>query len=191
MAPANPHAVINDPRSSVSFLITDCPQRNNVADGYASLLQAHNVKHLVRCCDPAAYDATPLSRTGVTVHDWFFEDGTYAGFCVGCENVRARLADTVVTSLKTLISSFTSVPSTSEKPTMALHCVSGIGRAPVLVAAALVLQGVEGEEAVEVVRKSRRGALNRAQLAWLLDDFAPKNRKKGKSKGLRRFFSRS
>eukprot|EP00611_Tribonema_gayanum_P004410 TRINITY_DN1358_c0_g1_i1.p3 TRINITY_DN1358_c0_g1~~TRINITY_DN1358_c0_g1_i1.p3 ORF type:complete len:163 (-),score=73.72 TRINITY_DN1358_c0_g1_i1:635-1123(-) len=52
-------------------------------------------------------------------------------------------------------------------PTVAVHCVAGLGRAPVLVAIALIENGMESSEAVEYIRARRRGAINRKQLSYL------------------------
>ena len=41
-----------------------------------------------------------------------------------------------------------------------VHCVAGLGRAPVLVAIALVNKGMAPVEAIELIRKNRKGALN-------------------------------
>ena len=39
-----------------------------------------------------------------------------------------------------------------------------------LAAVALIDSGIDPMEAVEIIRKHRRGALNKKQLAWLLDE---------------------
>ncbi len=43
---------------------------------------------------------------------------------------------------------------------MAVHCVAGLGRAPFLVAIALIHKGCERINAIELIRKHRPGALN-------------------------------
>ena len=41
-----------------------------------------------------------------------------------------------------------------------MHCVAGLGRAPLLVALALVNKGCAPTTAIDLIRKSRKGALN-------------------------------
>jgi len=60
----------------------------------------------------------------------------------------------------------TSLPTTG--PTIAVHCVAGLGRAPVLVAIALIeFAKMEPVDAATFIRKHRRGAINNTQLDWL------------------------
>lgn len=54
-----------------------------------------------------------------------------------------------------------------EPGTLAVHCVAGLGRAPVLVAVALVEYGMEPLDAIAFIRKKRRGAINNRQLKFL------------------------
>ncbi len=60
---------------------------------------------------------------------------------------------------------------------VAIHCVAGLGRAPVMVALALMELGMSYEEAVELIRSKRRGALNSRQLEFL-EKYRPKHRLK-------------
>jgi protein tyrosine phosphatase type 4A len=59
--------------------------------------------------------------------------------------------------------------STSIQRCIAVHCVAGLGRAPMLVAVALMEAGFDAEDAVEHIRKARRGAINTRQFQFLLD----------------------
>lgn len=76
--------------------------------------------------------------------------------------------------------------SSSQSPCIAVHCISGIGRAPVFVAIALLdlsSPSLSPLDVVEFVRSKRRGAFNKKQVAWLLGEEAGsfKRRKPGNS----------
>ncbi|KAK1886796.1 Protein tyrosine phosphatase type IVA 1 [Dissostichus eleginoides] len=58
---------------------------------------------------------------------------------------------------------------------VAVHCVAGLGRAPVLVALALIECGMKYEDAVQFIRQKRRGAFNSKQLFYL-EKYRPKMR---------------
>ncbi len=46
------------------------------------------------------------------------------------------------------------------EPKIGVHCVAGLGRAPLLVALALIYKGCPKFDAIELIRKKRPGALN-------------------------------
>ncbi|XP_071402436.1 protein tyrosine phosphatase type IVA 1 isoform X5 [Centroberyx affinis] len=58
---------------------------------------------------------------------------------------------------------------------IAVHCVAGLGRAPVLVALAMIECGMKYEDAVQFIRQKRRGAFNSKQLFYL-EKYRPKMR---------------
>jgi protein tyrosine phosphatase type 4A len=60
---------------------------------------------------------------------------------------------------------------------VAVHCVAGLGRAPLMVGIALVSSGMAHTDAVQLIRKVRRGALNIKQLEYLAS-YKPKKKAK-------------
>lgn len=54
-------------------------------------------------------------------------------------------------------------------PVIAIHCVAGLGRAPILVALALVEAGMDALSVIELIRTRRPGALNTVQVRYLID----------------------
>lgn len=71
--------------------------------------------------------------------------------------------------------------------TIAVHCVAGLGRAPVLVAIGLIELGMEPLDAIEFIRRKRRGAFNKPQITWLDHHYKPQSKISFKS-SFRSFF---
>ncbi|RKP03730.1 hypothetical protein CXG81DRAFT_4932, partial [Caulochytrium protostelioides] len=141
---------ISHPALPIDFLITDCPAPAALS-AYADQLDGADCADVVRLCEPTAYDAGALGARGCTVHDEMaFEDG---GVPLPFQ----------VTAWRQLCQQ----DELAGMTTIAVHCYSGIGRAPLMVAVALIDAGVAVDEAVDYIRKARRGAINRKQLAWL------------------------
>lgn len=121
----------------------------------------------MRACEPS-YDTRPLSDTHIAVIEMPFPDGSSPS-----NDVLGRWLDLVEKEHR----------ECPDKP-IAVHCVAGLGRAPVLVAVALIEKaGLDSfvcsferyyiefiefvQEAIEVIRKKRRGAINTMQLKYL------------------------
>ncbi|KAF9091918.1 Protein tyrosine phosphatase type IVA 1 [Mortierella sp. AM989] len=146
----------------LNFLILDCPSDATLA-AYLPVLEEHHVTDLVRICEGSPYDAKPLSDIGICVHDNMkFTDGTAPG-----KEVISNWLD---------LNDQVFFNSEDKDRCIAVHCVSGIGRAPVLVAISLVEGGMDPLDAIAYIRKARRGALNRIQISFL-DGY--KKRKQG------------
>lgn len=148
---------------NMKFLITYRPT-DATMDRFIEELKRHNVKDVVRVCEPS-YSISRLDQEGITVVDLPFDDGTPPP-----DNI-------VVDWFEVLRSRFTSDPTSC----VAVHCIAGLGRAPVLVALALIELGMKYEDAVELIREKRRGAINAKQLAYL-ERYHPKSRLKSRSK---------
>ncbi|RNE95249.1 protein tyrosine phosphatase-like protein [Trypanosoma conorhini] len=140
-----------------NFLILDAPSSSNLPT-YVKALQRRQVRHLVRVCGPT-YDAALVEKSGIEVHSWPFDDGAPPPKSV--LEGWFRLLDQ---EKQQLLSGVSPQPAS-----IAIHCVAGLGRAPILVALALVeYGGVEPLDAVELVREKRRGAINQTQMQWIM-----------------------
>lgn len=134
---------------NMRFLITYRPT-DATMDKFIEELKRHNVKDVVCVCE-RTYDQSKLHEQGIQVVDLEFEDGSPPPTTVvddWFELLKTRLCDDPTACI-------------------AVHCVSGLGRAPVLVALALIELGMKYEDAVEMIREKRRGAINAKQLSYL------------------------
>ncbi|KAJ3305342.1 Protein tyrosine phosphatase type IVA 1 [Kappamyces sp. JEL0829] len=159
------HALIQHPTylGPLSFLISDCPTADGLGE-FVALQQLHSSHHIIRISKPT-YDKTLLEQNGIAVHEFYFEDGSVPP---------QDLVDEYFALLDSIKAS-----AADGKAVVGIHCVSGIGRAPLLVCLALVDGGMDRLDAVEYIRKHRRGAINNKQLAWISDK---KNGKRSKKK---------
>ncbi|EEB20445.1 protein tyrosine phosphatase type IVA protein, putative [Pediculus humanus corporis] len=147
---------------NMKFLITDRPTDLTIQN-YIQELKRHNVLDVVRVCEPT-YKISELKNEGINVTDLAFEDGT------------SPPQEIVEMWFDLLRARFTESPGAC----VAVHCVAGLGRAPVLVALALIELGMKYEDAVDFIRMKRRGAINAKQLAFL-EKYKPKSRLKLKN----------
>jgi protein tyrosine phosphatase type 4A len=155
--------------NGMRFLIMDAPSDSNI-DLYLKEMKRCGVTDLVRVCDPT-YSAERVERAGINVHEMTFPDGD-------------RPPDKVVDKWLALVDQKVVEGSgeAAPMPTVAVHCVAGLGRAPVLVAISLIESGMSPLDAVTFLRERRRGAINNKQLRYL-ETYRPKG-KSGSSKCL-------
>lgn len=143
----------------MKFLITDRPSDVTI-QSYIQELKKHNVCIVVRVCEPS-YETAPLLAEGIQVKDLAYDDGTFPP-----NNVVEEWFDTLREKAQD-----------NSEASVAVHCVAGLGRAPVMVALALIELGLKYEDAVEMIRDKRRGAINAKQLSYL-EKYRPKSRLK-------------
>eukprot|EP00456_Euglypha_rotunda_P076925 TRINITY_DN7232_c0_g1_i2.p1 TRINITY_DN7232_c0_g1~~TRINITY_DN7232_c0_g1_i2.p1 ORF type:complete len:167 (+),score=11.55 TRINITY_DN7232_c0_g1_i2:131-631(+) len=130
------------------FLIMDAPTDSNLPK-YLELLKKRKVTHVVRACEPT-YSTDPLIAAGIKVTEMPFKDGDFP-------------PDAVIDKwLELLDQEFK-----GKETAVAVHCVAGLGRAPALVAIAMIEDGMEPYQAITFIRKRRRGAINAKQLKYL------------------------
>lgn len=146
-----------------NFLIHDAPSPSSLPV-YVKLLRQHGVTNLVRVCGPT-YDSELLVKNGVQVHEWVFDDGAPPPQTV-MDGWLGVLDGEAERYMQTMATSGTIPPP----PTIAVHCLAGLGRAPILVAVALVeYENMAPLDAVGFVRERRNGAINQVQLHWLME----------------------
>jgi len=137
-----------------NFLITDAPHDDNLV-AYLKQLKKHNVHNVVRACDPS-YATEKLKKKKIDVHDMPFPDGGFPP------------EDVIKKWIELCHKTFGQQNGSGEKEeSIAVHCVAGLGRAPVLVAIALMERGILWQQAVEIIREKRTGAINNHQLQTL------------------------
>jgi len=133
------------------FLIFDAPSAQTLPL-YIEAFKLHNVTDIVRLCEPT-YPTEPLEKLGIHVHELPFSDG------------KAPPKNIVLDWLNIVDVRF---PSDSvSKATIGIHCVAGLGRAPVLVAISLIELGMSSLDSVQFIRERRRGAINNKQIEYI------------------------
>lgn len=143
----NPASVVE--YKNWTFFLCDAPTDANL-DMYLKEFEKHNVKHIVRACAPS-YSTEKLTAAGITVHEMPFPDGG------------APSPETVQRWLALCRETFKNNP----RDVIGVHCVAGLGRAPVLVSLALLDRGLKYEDTVALIRARRPGAINLKQLKYL------------------------
>lgn len=120
------------------------------------------------CATDPTYKTDDLARSGVTFTELSFSDGS------------SPSQEIIEKWLSLVKKEFQNGEGT--ETCIGVHCVTGLGRAPVLVAVALIELGMKYEDAVELIRKKRRGAINSRQLEFLAKYKRRKYFLKGKNK---------
>jgi protein tyrosine phosphatase type 4A len=110
-------------------------------------MSSNKVKHLVRATE-CTYAVERANKVGITVHDMAFPDG------------EPPPQDIIKRWLKLCQTTF----AAKDGSAISVHCVAGLGRAPVLVAIALIEKGLEPLDAVALIRDKRKGAINSKQV---------------------------
>nr|XP_058137067.1 protein tyrosine phosphatase type IVA 1-like [Dasypus novemcinctus] len=149
MARMNCPAPVEVTYKNMRFLITHNPT-NATLSKFIEELKKYGVTTIVRVCE-ATYDTALVENEGIRVPDWPFDDG-------------APPSNQIVDDWLSLVKiKFREEPGCCT----AVRCAAGLGRAPVLVALALIEGGMKYEEAVQLIRQKRHGAFNSKQLLYL------------------------
>jgi protein tyrosine phosphatase type IVA len=159
--------------NSMRFLIMDAPRTNNL-HVYLKEMTKYHVTDVVRVCEPT-YPTTDLKNAGICVHEMEYKDGSSPS-----PQLIQTWLQLVESTFFTNPTSGRGAPTTPNKngtnsttpstvpPCIAVHCIAGLGRAPVMVAIALIeFANMDSIEAVRFIRERRRGAINQTQIIYL------------------------
>ncbi|KAI7865472.1 protein-tyrosine phosphatase-like protein [Spinellus fusiger] len=145
------------------FLIIDTPS-NTSLPLYIEEFRRWHVTDVVRCCE-ATYSRDLLKERGIEVHDWVFLDGEAPSSRIVQDWL--RLIEERFASPEELDFEKQLPGDMYHMPCIAAHCVAGLGRAPVLVAIALIELGMSPLDSIAYIRERRRGAINNRQIKYL------------------------
>jgi len=137
--------------------IVSCTPYDDTLPRFIELWKAQGVKNVVRVCQASTYDPAPAIAEGITVHEMEFPDGTNPP------------PEMIAKWLQIVNSVFPAKGKASPDAgqAIAVHCVAGLGRAPMLVAIAFIERGMGNLKAIEFVRSKRVKCLNTNQLAFV------------------------
>ncbi|UJR09567.1 hypothetical protein I4U23_013802 [Adineta vaga] len=127
------------------FLITDSPDDENV-QSFTEVCLKYGVTALVRVSEKT-YDTKPLEAAGIKIYNLEYPDGS--------------APDSLVRE------KWLNIVKENKNGCIAVHCIHGLGRSPVLVAMALREAGMNRQESIDFVRARRRGSFNIRQLEFL------------------------
>lgn len=141
------------------FLITNSPTNHTLSE-YVKILLDNDITVVIRLCEKT-YDEDFLKQNNIDFIDMFIEDGLYPN-------------DIDITNFFNICSKHNNI---------AIHCKSGLGRAPLLVALHYII--VEKKSVIETISEIRdkiKGAFNTKQLNFINNDIPKKkNLYKGNS----------
>merc|ERR1712232_328949 len=140
------------------FLICAAPGETEVKK-FIKDLKKNNVQLLVRCCG-LTYNEDELKPCGIEVEKFKFPEGDLPN-------------DNIVGNFLTVVDKFFDSPDAekSDQPdrVIGVHCVTGLSRAPLLVAMALAHKGMDIQIAVKVIRKERKAAIDYTQETYIYE----------------------
>ncbi|KAJ3406300.1 Protein tyrosine phosphatase prl-1 [Chytriomyces hyalinus] len=152
---------------NMRFVVFDAPTDSNL-EAYLEELKLRNVSDIVRVCDPT-YCTDLCTEAGIKVTDWSFADGSIPPAHV--VNGFLSLCNERFPGGLTGGAAYQGDASMNGVKAIGVHCVAGLGRAPILVAISLIEAGMTPLDAVEYVRARRRGAFNTIQLSYLVETY--------------------
>lgn len=128
----------------LKVFITETPNDSTIGS-FINQLNKHGIKHVVRLCGQT-YDPTPILKSNILFYDWEYPDGSIP-------------TPELVINWKQLVK--------LNEPIL-VHCLAGLGRAPLFAAIGLIEKKMEQYDAICFIREKRPGAFNSKQINWLI-----------------------
>ena len=133
------------------FLITNSPTNQTIQE-YIKILHNNNITVVIRLCEKT-YDEDYLKQNNLDFIDMFIEDGLYP-------------SDIDITNFFNICSKYKNI---------AIHCKSGLGRAPLLIALHyIIVEKKSSIETISIIRDKIKGAFNMKQLNFINHDIPKK-----------------
>ncbi|GKT22872.1 protein tyrosine phosphatase type IVA 3-like [Aduncisulcus paluster] len=149
------------------FLLCDSPKDDHM-DDFVQIFVKNKVKKVVRLTNPT-YSTKMLNAKGISVIDLSFPDGS-----LPTEELLASWREIVADIFPPeQVEAKSKISGPAEGHSLCVHCLASLGRAPVLVAVALIDRGFDQTDVIQHIRKVRRGCFNRSQIDWLLSYSPP------------------
>lgn len=148
--------------SGFRYCVTQSPDPNNLQN-YKDFFLSNGIKTLVKLCECNRYDIEYLEHNGIKVIDIPLQDGTTPS-----KDIIKKWIDIIKQEIK------------NKNNSIAVHCMSGLGRAPLFVCVGLVMiDKIDPIDAITIVRKTIRSALNTNQINFLRSLHYSNDTKKG------------
>ncbi|KAM9672621.1 protein tyrosine phosphatase type IVA 1-like [Trichechus inunguis] len=147
MAEMNHPAPVEVTHRNLRFIIHNSTKAT--LNKFIEKLKKYGVTTIVRACE-ATYNTGLVEKEGIHVLNWPFDDG-------------ASQSNQIVDSWLSLVKiKFREEPGCC----IAVHCVEGLAKAPVLVALALIEGGMKYEDTIQFIRQKLCGAFNSNFCIW-------------------------
>mmetsp|Transcript_14066 Transcript_14066/g.26334 ORF Transcript_14066/g.26334 Transcript_14066/m.26334 type:complete len:167 (-) Transcript_14066:1777-2277(-) len=144
---------------NLRFLLTDTPSRHNIEE-YVEILKRSKAVLVVRACEQL-YDDEQFDIYNIKPINLYFRGNSPPSH--------------IVKQWLKIVRGIFNERNVESNPCIAVHCMSGLGRAPTLVAIALIDAGMECSAAVELIKRKRSGSLNENHI-YYLKNFASNKR---------------
>jgi protein tyrosine phosphatase type 4A len=139
-------------KNRLNFVITSTPTDSNIGI-YVSYIKNNNITNMVRACE-SAYDESSIQKI-CEIKPIVFNDGKFPS------------NEQVFEWIDYIYNVFYKCDNQNK---ILIHCVAGLGRAPLLVGIALIVcESMDPFQAIDLLRTTVKQCLNNKQINYLAD----------------------